>query len=126
MDDSDSDYSDIGENVEGEEDVLCEAPRVNKNGITVRGPDKSWVETHRFGNADDFKNSEIAKKLDKEFCKRKTREYDYADVQEYECKFSRRVGFLPCPWKMKVYFRFQYNVAECSMCMCLFIESFSH
>ena len=102
INDSDSDFSDIGEDIDNEEVNLDSGPRLNKNGIKVRGADKSWVESHRFGTANDFKESEIAQRLDKEFSMRKTREYDYADVLEYECKFSRRVGFLPCPWKMKV------------------------
>ena len=101
-DDSDSDFSDIGEDVENDEINLDSAPRLNKNGIKVRGADKSWVEIHRFDTAKDFKESDIAQRLDKEFSKRKTREYDYADVLEYDCKFSRRVGFLACPWKIKV------------------------
>ena len=100
---SDSDFSDAGEDIETESDIYVEPPpKVNKNGVKVRGVDKSWIETHRFSNASDFKTSEIANKLETEFSQRKNREYEYADVLEYECKFKRRVGFLPCPWKMKV------------------------
>ena len=43
-DDSDSDFSDIGEDFENDEINLDSAPRLNKNGIKVRGADKSWVE----------------------------------------------------------------------------------
>ena len=57
-DDSDSDFSDIGEDVENDEINLDRAPRLNKNGIKVRGADKSWVEIHRFDIAKDFKESQ--------------------------------------------------------------------
>ena len=39
-----------------------------------------------------------------EFSNRKTSEYYYGDVHEFEFKFTRRKGYLPCPWKMKVTF----------------------
>ena len=104
MSDSDSDYCDLGEEVEVGvgEDATTDAPRVNKNGVKVRGPDKCWVETHRLANAPDFKASDIAKQLETEFSNRKSRENEYADVFEFECKYKRRVGFLPCPMKIKV------------------------
>ena len=96
---SDSDFSDAGE---AHEDEVRQGQRVNKNGVKVRGEGKSWVEIFRFENAEDYKASDIAKKLEKEFSCRKNREFDYADVADYECKFRRRVGFLPCPWRIKV------------------------
>ena len=99
MDDSDSEFSDFGE------DVDLPGPgksKVNKNGLKVRGEAKAWVEVHRFANAEEFNNSDIAQKLKKEFSCRKKREFEYADVHEYECKHSRKVGYIPCPWKFKV------------------------
>ena len=93
----DSDFSDAGEDLEVET-----RRRTNKEGVQVRGGAISWVEIGRFENADAFEHSEIAEKLKKEFSCRKNRELDYAYVAEYECKFRRRVGFLPCPWKIKV------------------------
>ena len=56
----------------------------------------------RFANAKDFKDSDTAKILAEEYSLRKRREFDWADVLEYECKYKRRVGFVPCPMKMKV------------------------
>ena len=71
INDSDSDFSDIGEDIDNEEVNLDSGPRLNKNGIKVRGADKSWVEIHRFDTAKDFKESEIAQRLEKGFSKRK-------------------------------------------------------
>ena len=95
---SDDDFADVGE---ASEEV--EAVRPTKSGSkVVRGPDKSWLEVARFSNASLFRNSEIATNLKTNFTTRKCRAFDYADIKEYECKFSRRVGYLPCPMKMKV------------------------
>ena len=91
---SDDDFADVGE---APEEV--EAVRPMKSGF---GPDKSWLEVARFSNASLFRNSEIATNLKTNFITRKCLSFDYADIKEYECKFSRRVGYLPCPMKMKV------------------------
>ena len=92
---NDSDFSDAGEVSEAEK-------RAKGDKGKGRGEAKSWVELYRFANATEFKSSTIAKRLADEFSCRKNREFQYADVQEYECKFMRRVGYLPCPWKLKV------------------------
>ena len=102
MDESDSDFSDLGD-IDSDVGEVA-GPRLNKNGIKIRGPDKSWDEIYRFKTASEYKSSDICKRLKDEFSNRKTREYDYGDVHEYECKFTRRKGYLPCPWKMKVTF----------------------
>ena len=102
MDDSDSDFSDAGE--DNFNDVTEKPSKVNKQGVKVRGPDKSWVQVHRFASAEVFNQSDIAKKLKKEFSCRKKREFDYADVHDYECKFKRKVVIVPCPMKYKVAF----------------------
>ena len=95
---SDSDFSDAGDDHENEK----RKSKVNSKGQKVRGEAQSWVEIFRFKNTKEYKDSDIAKKLEKEFSCRKSREFEYADVSEYECKFRRRVGFLPCPWRIKV------------------------
>ena len=94
---SDDDFADVGE---APEEV--EAVRPTKSGSKVGGPDKSWLEVARFSNASSFRNYEIATNLKTNFITRKCLSFDYADIKEYECKFSRRVGYLPCPMKMKV------------------------
>ena len=49
MDESDSDFSDLGD-IDSDVDEVS-GPRLNKNGIKIRGPDKSWDEIHRFKTA---------------------------------------------------------------------------
>ena len=98
---SDSDYSDAGELEQcEEEEPLARVAKVNSNGVKVRGKDIVWEEIHHFENANEYMESEIAKKIEKEFTARKQREYSYADVKMYNCKFSRKVGYLPCPWRI--------------------------
>ena len=101
--DNDSDYSDAEEveKVEGENFVSRDI-QVNADGANVRGKDVNWVEVYRFESAKEFHDSEIGKKIVAEFTVRKDREFNYADVKIYHCKFSRRVGFKPCPWIFKV------------------------
>ena len=96
MDESDSEFSDLGD-VHSDSDDEVPAPRLNKNGVKICGPDKPWEEVHRFKTASEYKSYGIRKRLKEEFSNRKTREYEYGDVQEYECKFTRRKGYLPCP-----------------------------
>ena len=100
---SDDDYIDVFEE-EGESEEVVRAAKTNKNGKKVRGEDLNWVEIQRFDNAKQFKKSDIAKQLKKEFSARKKREFVYADVEIYHCKHSRKVNYIPCPWKMKVSF----------------------
>ena len=105
LDLSDSEFSDAGEDNEPPEAFINDSSnKVNKNGVKLRGPDKAWVDVERFPNAEEYEKSEIASKLKREFSLRKNREYEYADVLEYECKFKRRVGYKPCPLKMRVSF----------------------
>ena len=69
------------------------------------------METFRFPNSQEFKDSDIAKKLETEFSRRKFREFEFADVAEYECKFRRRVGIIPCPFKIKVMLQLVFLVS---------------
>ena len=88
--DSDSDFSDAADSNSTEKDEHAATNvKTNKNGMKVRGKDLDWVETNKFADANNYKNSDIAKQLEKEFTVRKNREFAYADVQIYHCKFSR-------------------------------------
>ena len=85
------DFSDLGDTDSDAGEVSAAGgTRLNKKGVKIRGPDKSWDETHKFKTASEYKSSDICKRLKEEFSNRKTREYDYGDVYEYECKFTRR------------------------------------
>jgi hypothetical protein len=102
---SDSDYSDAEEiELEESENFVARDIRVNGQGQTVRGKDVDWVEVKRFATANEYVDSDIGKKIVEEFTSRKSREFDYADVKIYHCRYSRRVGFKPCPWMFKVSF----------------------
>ena len=101
MDDSDSEFSDVGEEVDLPGAGKSKKAKVNKNGVKVIGEAQAWKEVNRFANAEEFNKSDIAQKLKKEFSCRKKREFEYADVHEYECKHSRKVGYIPCPWTFK-------------------------
>ena len=62
--DSDSDFSDAADSNPTEKDE-CAANNVktNKNGMKVRGKDLDWVETYKFADGNNYKNSDIAKQL---------------------------------------------------------------
>lgn len=100
MADSDSDFSDAGE--VQIDNTRKKKTKVNDKGVKVRGDAQSWVEIFKFPSSQKFHDSDIAKKLENEFSRRKYREFEFADVAEYECKFRRRVGIIPCPYKIKV------------------------
>ena len=107
MEDSDSDFSDAGE--DHIDNSKKKKTKVNEKGLKVRGDAQSWVEIFKFPNSKKFHDSEIAKKLEVEFSRRKYREFEFADVAEYECKFRRRVGIIPCPYKIKVLLFFYFS-----------------
>ena len=103
---SDSDYSDAEEVIEsdyGDVSQVNSRPKaVNVDGRNVRGRDIEWLEIEKFGTADEYKNSDIGKKISDEFVVRRDREFKYADVKIHHCKFARKVGYHPCPWQFKV------------------------
>ena len=47
---------------------------------------------------------EVYKDIKSSFSLRRSREPDYADIELYTCKFSRKVGYIPCPLQYKVSF----------------------
>ena len=102
MDLDDSDFVYVGADKPTEE-IPPISNDVEKIAANVRGADRAWEEIHRFSTAQEYKKSEVSTTLDKEFTMRKNKEYIYADVKEFECKFSRKVGYASCPVKMKVH-----------------------
>ena len=107
MSESDSDYCDVGNSVDEGDNVVrngMRKARTNDEGVKVRGTDVEWVEVVTFKNKEAFDESDIKAKLDKQFSRRKSRAFDYGDVDNFVCKYSRKVGFLTCPLKYKVTF----------------------
>ena len=92
---SDSEFEDITLSAE----EVASGPSNGK-----RGGDASWVVTAEFENAQDFFASDLSKKLKKEFTAARKRQFEYAEVHEYRCKYSRKKGYLSCQWKMRVLF----------------------
>jgi hypothetical protein len=110
MSDSDSDYRDVGTddfenvtNVGGKQDN-AKNKKTNANGRKVRGKDINWMTIKKFENVEDYENSDLFPKLKSDFTLQRSRDPEYADTETYICKFSRKVGYLPCPLKYKIDF----------------------
>lgn len=105
MSDNDSDYVDVGEETSEnsvEMDGSRRKSRKNKDGVKVRGKDMEWHEITKFSNEDDFRNSDLFGYLQKNFSHRKSRSFEYGDVENWMCKFARKTGYIPCPLQYKV------------------------
>ena len=108
MSDSDSDYCDVGtEDFESDVGGIqnnFRNKKTNAAGKRVRGKDINWLPVKTFDNVEDYEQSDLFTALKGEFTLQRSRDPDYADTETYICKFSRKVGFLPCPLKYKVDF----------------------
>ena len=102
---SDSDFEDVA----AEEQIIHNtdddsSSRVSKHGKLVRGKDVNWKEVEVFDTAQDFFASNRYKKLKLEFTASRKRQFDYALVSDYRCKYARKVGYNPCPRKIRICF----------------------
>ena len=108
--DSDSDFEDAvtNDNTEETSDVTNiqrkERGNINSGGKRVRGNDVTWSDYKSFDNAEEYLESEIYGKLKTDFTLRRSNEWDYGEVEIFTCKYSRRTGYLPCPWMLKTTF----------------------
>ena len=99
----DDDFEDIG--VENNEFEFQERrSQIIRNGKAIRGKDITWVVWQMFPTTRDFLTSPLMEQIKKEFTASRKRQFDFALVHEYRCKYARKVGYLPCPWKLKVNF----------------------
>ena len=114
MDDSDSDFEDIGgttnesndDTIESEETNLNhDGPQTNAKGKKVRGKDIEWLELVSFDTVEEYNNSDELKMIKDDYTKNRTREWDYGTVEVYTCRYSRRAGYNPCKWQLKVTFK---------------------
>ena len=112
-DSDDSDFEDTftqplpsNNNVNVNEDTAAAAARgkINKDGKTVRGKDTNWLDFENFETVEEYFASDLFKKISDDFTLRRKHEWDYGDIEIHTCKFARRIGFLPCPWQLKVSF----------------------
>ena len=77
---------------------------MNEKGKRVRGKDMIWKDLETFPTVDLYKESEVFKEIAEEFTQKRYRDWDYGEVYNYVCKYSRRGGFLPCEKEIKVVF----------------------
>ena len=102
---SDSDFEDVGaeEQIHNNDDNES-LSRVSKHGKLVRGKDLNWKEVEVFDTAQDFFASTRFKKLKLDFTASRKRQFEYAQVSEYRCKYARKVGYTPCQRKIRICF----------------------
>ena len=98
--------------------ISREGPTIGINGKATCGKDISWVLVEEFDNAPKFYSSELATKINKEFTASRKRQFQYAQVTDYRCKFARKKQYQPCPWKLRVLFL--------SHCQSVRVESSEH
>ena len=55
-----------------------------------------------FSTSEEFLASDLQKKIKAEFVKIRNRQFSYALVQEYRCKYAKKSGYLPCPCVLRV------------------------
>ena len=117
---SDDDFEDITLTASGQQDdpISREGPILGINGKITRGKDMSWILVKEFDDAPQFYSSDLAKKIKKEFTAARKRQFQYAEVTEYRCKFARKKHYQPCPWKLRVLFL--------SHCQVVQVESTEH
>lgn len=112
----DDDYRDVGMEtnalfINNQPSLSADIPRqVNENyaGKRVRGQDIHWLEVFNFATTMEYKESGICKELKDRFTCMRKRSPDYADTEHYVCKFSRKVGYIPCKTQYMVKF-FSHN-----------------
>ena len=98
-----NDFADSSSNEDDHDESI--APVLTEtDGLKGRGSALDWIEVKKFPTIEEFKVSDIYNEIETTFTRRRRREYNYASVSEYQCKFSRKLGFLPCPCKYKVSF----------------------
>ena len=104
----DSDFVDVTAHEQSDESDDSEAisvgGKVVKNGKFVRGKDVVWTEVAAFNTAPDYFASDLSKKISNDFTASRKRQFNYAEIIEYRCKYARKLGFLSCPIKMRVLF----------------------
>ena len=107
------DFSDIGE----EKDIVDEVDsskvrydfdvpnvRINKDGKKIRGRDLSWVKKVKYDNPKKFHDSNLIDDLKENYTAKRKRNYAYASVHNYVCKFSQRCQYLPCKKEIRIIF----------------------
>ena len=99
---SDDEFIDIAKlEHSGEEDNAIYSYGKKQN---VRGHDISWAKIQSFSSSELYFSSSLYKVIKKDLVSARKRQFEYALVQEYRCKFARRVGFTACPLNTGYFF----------------------
>ena len=85
-------------------DFRDEGEEYIQSGRQFRGKDFDWRLKMSFEDADDYKNSNVFQDLKENFTLRTRRELHHGDVENFICRFSRKVGYRKCSREMKVVF----------------------
>ena len=107
--DSDSDYDDIGFVPETRDNTVNDnharkAAKTNESGKTTRGGDRMWTVLKCFDTAEEYLQSDLFVKIKAEFVKMRSRQFDYALVEEHRCKYGKKSGYIPCKFALRVMF----------------------
>ena len=99
---SDDEFIDIAKlEHSGEEDNAIYSYGKKQN---VRGHDISWAKIQSFSSSELYFSSSLYKVIKKDLVSARKRQFEYSLVQEYGCKFARKVGIIACPLKYRVLF----------------------
>ena len=81
-----------------------------------RGRDRDWRFYKSFSSIDEYKASDIYINEISKMSMRKSRSTRYADRETFECKFARRIAYLPCGVKFRVSFDSASDDVTIEMC----------
>ena len=83
----------------------------------VRGKDLNWTKKCNYNNPKTFEDSNILDELKENYLIKRRREYKYATVHNYVCKYSQREKFLPLRKEIRIVFlsdSLEVFVQECN------------
>ena len=86
------------------DDYEVRTVRVNKDGKKIRGKELSWVKKINFNNPTAFEQSNVIEELKDNYTVKRKREYEYATVHNYVCKYFQRSQYLPCQKEIRIVF----------------------
>ena len=105
VDNSDDEFEDITIMAVSSPSIHGEERQTNiVNGKVTRGKDISWIGLKEFETASAFLESDFAQKIFKEFTTSRKRQFQYAQVTEYRCKFARKKNSSLALGKLEYFF----------------------
>ena len=86
------------------EDYERRTVRVNADGKRMRGKDLSWTKKFVFNNMRAFEQSNFLVELKETHTSKRKREYEYAEVHNFVCKYFQKKGFISCQQETRIIF----------------------